>query len=205
MDIRFATMRLAKLINQRNTMVSLLSLSLATNVLQGVERFRVKDKVIILPPQIRQEVWVRGDEVSESWLEEWSVFFCGLLLNIAPSTIDYQIDLVLRHADPEAYQVLKSEFLKDKLALIKNNTSTTFQPQQVIVDKDKLRCRVTGVLATIIGKDRLSERVQDYDIQYRMLPGGKILLHRFKRIEESGTDAPADVSGIHNSQENPIG
>jgi len=186
MDLRFATIRLGHLTNQRNIILGLLGLSLGVNVLQAVERFRTTDKVILMPPQLRQEVWVRGDEVSDSWLEEWSVFFCGLLLNISPSTIDYQIDLVLRHADPEAYQDLRNEFFKDKEELTKNNTSTTFQPQQVTVDKNKLTCKVRGVLATIVGKERISEHQYEYEIQYRLLPGGKLLLQKFQRTGAPG-------------------
>lgn len=145
---------------KRNIFVGLLVLSMGVNLLQGVERLFSKEKIVILPPDIQKEVWVRGTDVSESYIEEWAYYLAALLLSASSSTIDYQTDLVLRHVSPEVYAQLKRQLKQDAAHLKKNNAATVFQPKEIVIDKKAMTAKVTGSLSSLIGKERILENKQ---------------------------------------------
>lgn len=185
MDFRYATQRLKQLIGQRNASFGILTLSLGINFVQALERLSVQEKIVVLPPQLHQEVWFQGSDVSDSLLEEWGLFFAGLLLNTSPSNIDFNVGIVLKHTDPESYQNLKLSFLNDKKEMEKNNTTTVFQVQKVDVNPKSLICQIHGLLSTFVGKERITQEEHTYEATFRVLSGGKVLLQHFKRIQEA--------------------
>jgi conjugal transfer pilus assembly protein TraE len=168
---------------QRRLFVGLLALSLLVNCVQGLERLFLSEKIIILPPDIQKEVWVRGTQVSASYLEEWSYYVCSLLLTRSPHTIEYQTDLVLRHVSPEAYGALKQQLKQEAVVLKKNNAATVFQPKEIIVDAQNMTARVTGSLSSLVGKDRVLEKQHTYQLAFAMTQSKFLQLTRFERIK----------------------
>jgi conjugal transfer pilus assembly protein TraE len=168
---------------QRRLFIGFLALSLLVNCIQGLERLFLAEKIIILPPDIQKEVWVRGTRVSASYLEEWSYYVCSLLLTTSPHTIEYQTDLVLRHVSPEAYGALKQKLKQEAVVLKKNNAATVFQPKEIVVDAQNMTARVTGSLSSLVGKDRVLEKQQTYQLAFVMTQGKFLHLTRFERVK----------------------
>ncbi len=133
MHYAITTQYLTTFKKQRNFFIAFLVLSLSINLVQGLERLFAKQKVVILPPAIHQEVWVRGAEFSESYLEEWAYYLASLLLTVSPYTIEYQTDLVLRHVSPGLYSKLKQQLRQEAEHLQKNNAATVFHAKEVII------------------------------------------------------------------------
>src|ERR1700678_3595487 len=110
MDLRLNVARMGQVTRQRNALAGLLVAVLALNILQVIERMTVSEKIILLPPDIRKDVWVSKNRVSDSFLEEWTVYMSSLLLNVSADTITYQRDLTLRNVSPESYHEIKAQF-----------------------------------------------------------------------------------------------
>jgi len=170
---------------QRNLFIGLLSLSLSINILQGLERLLSQEKTILLPPSLQREVWVRGMEVSDSYLEEWAYYLSALLLNVSPQTIGYQTDLVLRHVSPEFYPQLKQQLRQEAEHLQKNNVATIFQAKEVMIDRASLKATIKGTLISWVGKERVSESQQVYEMAFTITAGKFLQVVRFAPISSS--------------------
>lgn len=169
---------------KKNIFVGFLVLSLTVNILQGIERLCSTERVIVLPPDIQKEIWVRGAEVSESYIEEWAYYLSTLLLTASPSTIEYQTDLVLRHVSPEAYAVLKRQLKQDADHLQKNNAASVFQPKEVVIDKKAMTATITGSLSSLIGKERVLEKQTTYEMAFTMTKGKFLQLTSFEQLNK---------------------
>ena len=67
-----------------------------------------KERVVIVPPIVNRDFWVGTDTVSDSYLEQMSEFFSGLLLNVNPNSFKTRAEHLLQHVAPNAYPVLKT-------------------------------------------------------------------------------------------------
>lgn len=170
---------------QRNLFIGFLALSLCINILQGLERLFSQEKIVILPPSLQKEVWVRGVEVSDSYLEEWAYYLSSLLLNVSPHTIDYQADLVLRHVSPEFYTRLKQQLRQESDHLQKNNATTLFQAQEVIIDRKAMKAIIKGTLISWVGKERVSEGQEVYEMTFTLTAGKFLQVVRFEALNNA--------------------
>jgi len=184
---------------KRNIFVSFLALSMSVNILQGVERLFSSEKIVILPPDIQKEIWIRGAEVSDSYIEEWAYYLSSLLLTASPSTIDYQTDLVLRHVSPEAYAVLKRQLKQDAAHLKKNNAGSVFQPKDVVIHKKTMTAKVTGSLSSLIGKEKVLEKQHTYEMAFTMTKGKFLQLTRFEKLNKEQKDTEGDTDDLSNA------
>ena len=173
---------------QRNIFIGFLALSLIVNILQGLERLFSKEKTIILPPSIQKEMWVRGAEVSETYLEEWAYYLSSLLLTVSPSTIGYQTELVLRHVSPSFYPRLKQQLRQEAEHLQKNNATTVFQPKEVTIDKATMKATIKGTLTSWVGKERVSEKPQEVEIGFAMTAGKFLQVIQFELFNKVTTE-----------------
>jgi len=181
MDLRLNVARMGQVTRQRNALAGFLVIVLALNILQVIDRMTVSEKIILLPPDIRKDVWVSKKRVSESFLEEWAVYMSALLLNVSAETITYQRDLTLRNVSPESYHGIKAQFDEDKKRLYHNRTSTTFSPVQVEVDTQSLQAKITGVLSTYMGKEKVSEHKQSFVMRFVLKEWGSLQLLSFSK------------------------
>lgn len=184
MDHRVSVHRMGQVTKQRNALVVLLVCGLLLNILQVIERMTVSEKIIFLPPDIKQNTWVSKKRVSESFIEEWAIYFTSLLLNVSADTITYQRDLTLRNVSPDARTEIKNQFDQDKERLKKNSSATTFLPSQVEVDPNTLIAKVTGILSTYVGSERISEHKETFVLSFILRDWGNLQLLSFKKEGE---------------------
>ena len=80
MDYAITLNRYQQTVTHKNFLLGLVCVLLVLNILQGLERLTVTEKTIVVPPNMTKEVWIKGNSVSESYLEEWSLYLTNLLL-----------------------------------------------------------------------------------------------------------------------------
>jgi conjugal transfer pilus assembly protein TraE len=188
MDLRLNVARMGQVTRQRNALAGLLVAVLALNILQVIERMTVSEKIILLPPDIRQDIWVSKNRVSDSFLEEWTVYMSALLLNVSAETITYQRDLTLRNVSPESYHDIKAQFDEDKKRLYNNRSATTFSPVQVEVDSKNLSAKITGLLSTYVGKEKVSEHKETFVLRFVLKEWGSLQLLSFNKEGENSEE-----------------
>jgi conjugal transfer pilus assembly protein TraE len=177
--------RMGQVTKQRNALVGLLIIVLVLNILQLFERMTVSEKIILLPPDIKKDVSVEKKRVSDSFIEEWTIYLSQLLLNVSPETINYQRDMTLRNVSPEAYSPIKAQFEEDRERLTKNRAATTFSPAQVEVSGEKLTAKITGLLSTYVGREKISEHKETFILVFTLTGWGKLQLQSFKKQSDS--------------------
>ena len=196
MDYAVTKNLFAQKTTKKNLFLALLCGSMLINILQGIERLTVTEKVVVLPPVIQKDIWIKGNAVSESYLEEWALYLSNLLLNVSKHTIGYQSELALRHVSPELSGKMQVQFKKDAENLTKNNATTTFLPKEIVVDEQKLTVRVTGMFATYVGKEQVSSHEQTYTLKFVFNKGRFLQLTQFKQMSTDKTinDDDGDVN-----------
>ena len=193
MDYAVTLNRYQQTVTQKNFLLGFLCVSLLLNVLQVVERLTVTEKVIVLPPSITKDVWIKGNSVSESYLEEWSLYLTNLLLNVSGKTIGYQSELALRHVSPDFSGKLQKKFKKDAAALQKNNATTTFFPKEIRVLEKTMTVFVTGTFTTYVGKEKVSQHEQTYQLNFVFNKGRFLQLTNFILMKKVDVDPEEDI------------
>lgn len=201
MDYAITTKSYQNALKQKKLFLILFCTSLLLNVLQTAERLLSSEKIIILPPVITKEVWIKGNTVSESVLEEWALYLTNLLLNASSKTIAYQSELALRHVSPEFTQSLHTKFKQDALRLQKNNAATTFYPKEIRVDEKNMTVVVTGTFSTFVGKEKVSAHEQSYQLQFVFNQGRFLQLKQFKQIQADGADVEQELTFEHKEED----
>jgi conjugal transfer pilus assembly protein TraE len=172
---------LGVLLKQRNIFITAAAILLACNLLLSLSTFWRTEKVIVVPPEVKQSFWVEGGKISNSYLEEMTLFFAHLILDASPITASYQRDVLLRYATPESYGTLKTQLLEDEKRLIKDNLSISFRPASVVVDNAKLEAQITGDIIGYVGSQRISQTRETYKICYQYVQG-KLLILSFQHL-----------------------
>ncbi|EPD0174802.1 TraE/TraK family type IV conjugative transfer system protein [Klebsiella variicola] len=73
---------------------TLLTLSLATNIIQGINNYRLQteQKVAVTPMLFRAPFAVSQNQADASYIEQLGLSFVALRLNVTPETVDAQHD-----------------------------------------------------------------------------------------------------------------
>jgi conjugal transfer pilus assembly protein TraE len=172
---------------QRFLLLVFTSFLLITNLTQAVLSLSQNERIVVVPPDLKQEVWLEKNRVSASYLEEWGLYYAQLLLNNSPSNIAFQREIILRQAVEHAYGPLKRRLMEDEDRIKKENVTTSFQPNFVKVDPNKMSVEITGDLLRYVGEKRISQSrdVYSFAMVYRY---GRLLIESFKLIRSDQND-----------------
>ncbi len=196
MDYAVTLNRYHQIVSQKNFLLGFLGVSLLLNILQVAERLTVTEKIIVLPPSITKDVWIKGNSVSESYLEEWSLYLTNLLLNVSAKTIGYQAELAMRHVSPDFSGKIQKKLVRDTDALQKNNATTTFSPKEIKVIEKTMTVYVTGTFSTYVGKERVSAHEQTYQLNFVFNKGRFLQLTQFTLNRKEPLDMDADNDAL---------
>lgn len=180
----FYQKRLGHLAAQGKLFLGICSVLLLIVLLQSLLLFFKHEKIIISPPELHQSYWVEGDRYSNTYLEEMAVFFAHLLLDVSPSSILPQGEVILRYVLPEAYGVFKSKLLSDEKRLKKQQLSLRFSPQSVELQKGT-QAELTGILSSYVGSHKISEHQESYQVVFAKRKG-RLFLESFELIKSQG-------------------
>jgi conjugal transfer pilus assembly protein TraE len=140
-------------------------------------------RTYLVPPEINHSFWISDAAASSEYLAEMSAFFISLRLNITPSNIKNQREMLLRYTDPSYYGQLKTQLVAEGDRITKESLSTAFYPVDVRIDTKQLQAIVTGDVKTTVGKEPLPDRRVRYLLQYRY-NSGRLFVSSFKEIAQ---------------------
>ncbi len=190
MDFAFTQQTYKSVLQHKQRLFILVAVSLSLNVLQAAERMMRTDKMVIVPALLssstQDQLWIKGNQVSAGYLEEWSLYLTNLLLNVSAKTMPYQSELALKHISPSMSEKLKSKLMKDLKVLLKHNAATTFFPKEMSVAEADMKVVVKGTLVTFVGKEKISSHEQAYQLKFVFNKGRFLQLDGFERITIDG-------------------
>lgn len=188
MNLRLSNTRLGDLLQQRNLLLSMVATLLLINGIQAIFTLFRSERIIVVPPDLNQKVWLEKNKVSPSYLEEMALVFASLILESSPESAAYKRDIILRYATSEGYGPLKRTLLEDEKRLKKNHVTTSFQANSLKVDPHKLSVDLEGDLLCFVGEKRISQSRDTYRFQFEYKTG-RLLIKSFKRITSDGKEA----------------
>ncbi len=151
------------------------------------------EKTVIVPPEINKSFWVTGNTVSKDYLEQMAYWYAGLVLNVTPTTSEYQRQQFLRYATPADNGRLAAEMTARMEFLAKNTASTQFSAESISVDESLMKVSMAGNLSTFVGDKRISTKRVMYVVGFKYL-NGRLYVSEFKETNEQdiyGTSTPA--------------
>lgn len=181
MKIRLFNTRLGDLFHQRNLLLSLVAVLLVINGIQALFTLFRNERIIVVPPDLSQKIWLEKNKVSASYLEEMALVFADLILESSPTSAAYKRDIILRHTVSEGYGALKRTLLEDEKRLKKEHVTTSFQANAIKVDPHKLIVDISGDLLRFVGEKRISQSRDTYRFQFDYKVG-RLLIKSFKLI-----------------------
>jgi conjugal transfer pilus assembly protein TraE len=141
---------------------------------------------VILVPGLQQEVWTSDHQVSSSYLEETTMMYLPLLLDLEPQTIEWKRDRILAYVartDGNYLQQLQDYFARAKEEYSKFGLRTHFAVKKLTVDESKLEVIAEGLLISLFGDYGTDSRQAHYLLRFDWV-GGKLLIKEFKKITE---------------------
>lgn len=165
---------------QRWVLIVVLSLSLMSNVLFGVVVLRKSERIIVLPGMVSSEFSVGGGDTpfSAKYVEQMTVFFVHLLLDITPQSISYNSSVLLRYVEPGYYQSMVQYFAHEKKVHEKYNLVTRFDITEMKIHGQVVE--VYGILTAEFGAGKKQEQEVSYKVDYK-IEDGKLLISGFAR------------------------
>lgn len=181
MNINFAHLKFKRLVQQRSLLGYLILILLFSNVLLSLGVLIKNDRIVLLPPELKQGVWVEKDQVSTSYLEEMGFYFAHLMLDQTPSTAAYQRDILLRYASPKEYGALNSKLIEDEKRLKKDNLSTQFLPQTITTVPGEMTLHIHGDLLGFVGDRQVFQNNKTYELKVNLVRG-RLMIESFQSI-----------------------
>ena len=182
MNVKLFNNRLGSLLQQRNFLVSMVAILIGLNLIQSLALLFREDKVVVVPADLRQEIWVKGNKVSMTYLEEMGILFADLILETTPKGAAFRRDVILRNSSASGYGSLRLKLLEEEKRLKKMNLSTSFQANSVKVDQNKLAVEIKGHLLRYVGEKRISQSLDVYRFEFEF-HRGRLLIKSFKLIK----------------------
>ena len=184
MKFNFANKRVTNFEYQRNTLLGLTaSLLVLLVILSSCLLFR-RERVIVLPPEVKREFWVEGNRFSPEYLEEMAVYFLHLALDVNQTTLPYNIEMLSRYSDTETGNYLRNKYENDIKKLKQNDASTTFEAKEVTVYPDKNVVRVAGRLNRFIGSKCIGDKQETYEVIFKTYRG-RLFFKEIKNLKET--------------------
>ena len=184
MQFNYAKKRMTNFEHQRNMLLGLVSVLLVILVILSASLFFRRERVIVLPPEVKREFWVEGNRFSPEYLEEMAVYFLHLALDVNQTTLTYNTEILTRYADVETANYLQEKYERDLKKLKENDASTTFEVKEVKVFPDSNVVHAEGVLKHFIGSKCIKENPEVYAVSFKTYRG-RLFFKEIKKVEES--------------------
>lgn len=186
MEIENFSKNIKKIEYQRNLFILLTIISLICILLLSVINI-YKDEKIILVPGLKNISWVKEKTVSENYIEEMSIMFLNLLLDITPHNVSYKKSLILSHL-PNKNQTDNSEikkyFFDMEEKYKKFSISSHFAPKKIEINPEKLEAIATGILSNNFGKNGEEVSEETYKLNFIMERGG-LKIKSFENVKDA--------------------
>lgn len=141
-------------------------------------------KTIIVPATLSREVTLEGsNSFSEEYIEEMSIFFAHLLLNLSAENISYNSQLLLKYASAESYHILEEYFKSEEQKCKKYNLVTRFNIKKLKIIDSGRSAEIEGILESRFASDATQKSRAKFVIEYGSL-AGRLLITGFTASEQ---------------------
>lgn len=161
------------------SMGTLLLLSSITNVIQGVNNYRLqnKQKTVVTPMLFRAPFAVSQNQSDASYLQQMALSLIALRLNVTPETVNASHEQLLTYVRPAAQNDLKIKLAEDAKRIKDNNVNSAFYMTSVQVYPAISRVEVRGQLKTWIGDSKPYLDMKHYVLTFEREDGISWLSH----------------------------
>lgn len=150
-----------------NFFLKVLCILLAIGLVLNATIFKVKERVIIVPPKVTTEFWVESDKASPQYVEQMGVFFAILGGNLSPDNAGYNVDVITQYLPSDRYAELKAELVSEATYIKKNNITQAFFPKAIkLVDETSVI--VEGTAIRNVGTVKVSQELMVFHIKLRL-------------------------------------
>lgn len=173
MDLKLASLKLTNVIRQRNLFLVLFCASLLIILLLAIKIFFTREKVVMVPG-IRSEMIVDGEKVSRSYLEESTLLYLSILLDLSPHNVSQKRDIILKYfvtRNKAELQSIKNYFSNAALEHEKFDMYTYFTPTKLELNPTVLEVLASGRLTSSFGQKGYESREATYYLSYELLAG----------------------------------
>jgi len=174
---------LRRTVRNRTAVIGMLSAALLVSSL-SLYRVIGTERVLVTPPNIGAAFWCQGDICSASYLEQMGGYAAWLILDVAPSSIEWKKHALLDIVSPAEVGKLKERQELEAERLKRLNASTYFLPQQLAPDEEKQTVRLTGLLHTQINGQNTPPVPKSYEVAFSN-QGGRKHLVGFTEIKQN--------------------
>lgn len=154
---------------QRNACFVLSIALLAGNLVLSVILLTAEKQIILVPTGLNKESTISSINLSNSYLEEMSIYFISKFLDLTPHNIDYQTNIVLTHTEPANYSKMKEFFIKEKKKYVEYNLATYFVIKTLEVEN--LTVTAHGTLLSQFANHGKTQEETSYRITYAYKSG----------------------------------
>lgn len=160
---------------QRNVCVALSFLLSLSVLCLSICLVVKKERIIVTPPILRDEVWLDASSVSPSYLEQMGVFLGQLLLSKHADSAEQQKHLLSRHVSASFWPVLKNKLVDEAKKLKRDGAAYVFYPTSVMCDIETKSISLKGERVLSAGGKVLSRSSESYVLHF-VYSGGRLLL-----------------------------
>lgn len=183
MKFNYATKRMTNYEYQRNLLLGLSVVLLLLLVLLSLSLLFQKEKVIVIPPEVKREFWVEGNRFSPEYLEEMGAYFLHLSLDISSETLGYNTEILLRYADSESSSYIREKYVEDLKTLKKTGARTSFAVKELKVYPKENVVKAKGTLFCYVGTKRINESEETYEVKFKTYRG-RLFFKSIKKVEK---------------------
>ncbi len=144
----------------------LLFLSLGLNMLLTVSLFFKTDKVILVPQGLKEEVWVKGGTVSESYLREVANHFVTYYLTLSPQTSPDSKAVLVRHVHPSYMDSFLNNFYESVKRMRDKESRTSFLVKGIQVNREAHQVYVQGLRRVYMGETLVKKAIETYALSF---------------------------------------
>lgn len=145
-------------------MALLLVLSLATNVIQGINNYRLQNeqRTVTTPMGWKAPFAVSQNSADASYLQQMALSFVALRLNVSTETVDGSHQSLLQYIRPAAQNQLKVILAEEAKRIKADNVNSAFFQTSVRVWPENGRVEIRGLLKTWIGNSEPFTDIRHY-------------------------------------------
>ena len=142
------------------------------------------EKTVIVPTEVRDRFWVRGDEVSPEYYAQMSEFFVDKLLNYNALNAEGQFTDVLKFMDPVAFNVMQAKMKVEAADIKSKNMSSAVYQQEIKVSGKKVLGY--GELVSMMSGQTIGSQRMGYKLEFDYR-NGKLFVKSFEKINMPDT------------------
>lgn len=183
-DYEASLMDLQRALRHRSGVISILACTL---LVMAVALYKVvgSERVVVVPPNVSAAFWCQADRCGNAYLEQMGGYVAWLILDVAPSSVEWKKSALLGLVSPDIVGMLKQRQELEGERLKRLNASTYFLPQQMTPDEEKQTLRITGLLHTQINGNATPPVARTYEVAFNH-QGGRTHLARFMEFKHHG-------------------